>query len=48
MSAPGYKADKSDLKPGQTVKLYLSKAGKDDKPVVSTVVIVAEFAEARR
>ena len=42
---PGYKADKSDLKPGQTVKLYLSKAGKDDKPVVTTVVIVADAAK---
>jgi hypothetical protein len=41
-SAPGYKAEASDLKPGQTVKLYLSKAGKDDKPVVTTVVIVTE------
>jgi hypothetical protein len=38
----GYKAEKSDLKPGQTVKLYLGKAGKDDKPVVTTVVIVAD------
>ena len=41
-NAPGYKAEKSDLKAGQTVKLYLSKAGKDDKPVVTTVVIVAD------
>jgi len=40
--APGYKAEKSDLKPGQTVRLYLSKAGKDDAPVVTMVVIVAD------
>jgi hypothetical protein len=40
--APGYKAEKSDLKAGQTVKLMLSKAGKDDKPVVTTVIIVAD------
>jgi hypothetical protein len=38
----GYKADKSDLKPGQTVRLYLGKAGKDDKPVVTRIVIVAD------
>ena len=42
VGTPGYKADKSDLKPGQTVRLYLSKAGKDDKPVVTVVVIVAD------
>ena len=40
--APGYKAEKADLKPGQTVKLFLGKVGKDDKPVVTTVVIVAD------
>jgi hypothetical protein len=40
--ALGYKADKADLKPGQTVRLYLSKAGKDDTPVVTTVMILAE------
>jgi hypothetical protein len=37
-----YKADKADLKPGQTVRLYLGKAGKDDKPVVTRIVIVAD------
>ncbi len=43
VGALGYKADKSDLKPGQTVRLYLSKAaGKDEKPVVTTVMIVAD------
>jgi hypothetical protein len=41
--APGYKADMSDLKTGQTVRMYLSKGnGKDDKVVVTTVVIVAD------
>src|SRR5206468_903135 len=40
---PGYKADSSDLKPGQTVRLYLSKgSAKDDKVVVTTVMIVAD------
>jgi hypothetical protein len=40
---PGYKADASDLKAGQTVRLYLSKgSGKDDKLVVTTVMIVAD------
>jgi hypothetical protein len=41
-NTPGYKADMSDLKSGQTVRLYLSKAGKDDKPVVTTVMILAD------
>jgi hypothetical protein len=41
--APGYKADSSDLKAGQTVRLYLSKGnGKDDKVVVTTIVIVSQ------
>jgi len=40
---PGYKADTSDLKSGQTVRLYLSKGnGKDDKVVVTTVMIVTD------
>jgi hypothetical protein len=42
VGALGFKADKSDLKPGQTVRLYLSKAGKNDDPVVTTVVIMVE------
>jgi hypothetical protein len=42
VGALGYKAESSDLKPGQTVRLYLSKAGKDDKPVVTMVMILAE------
>jgi hypothetical protein len=41
--APGYKADMSDLKAGQTVRLYLSKgSAKDDKVVATTVMIVAD------
>jgi hypothetical protein len=40
--ALGYKAESSDLKPGQTVRLYLGKAGKDDKPVVTMVMILAD------
>jgi hypothetical protein len=40
---PGYKADSSDLKSGQTVRLYLSKGtAKDDKVVVTTVMIIAD------
>jgi hypothetical protein len=40
---PGYKADTSDLRSGQTVRLYLSKgSGKDDKVVVTTVMIVTD------
>jgi hypothetical protein len=40
---PGYKADMSDLKPGQTVRLYLSKgSAKDDKVVATVVMIVAD------
>jgi len=39
---PGYKADASDLKPGQTVRLYLARAGKDDPPVVTVVMILAD------
>jgi len=39
---PGYKADNSDLRSGQTVRLYLSKGGKDDTPVVTTVLIIAD------
>ena len=46
LGTPGYKAEKSDLKPGQTVKLYLSKAAKEDKPMVTTIVIVAEAPKA--
>jgi hypothetical protein len=42
LGTPGYKAEQSDLKSGQTVRLYLSKAGKDDKPAVTTIVIVTE------
>ncbi len=41
-NAPGFKAELSDLKPGQTVRVYLSKAGKDDKPVATTVLILAD------
>jgi len=41
--APGYKADMSDLKSGQTVRLYLSKgSAKEDKVVVTTVMIIAD------
>jgi hypothetical protein len=40
---PGYKADMSDLKAGQTVRLYLSKgSGKDDKVVATVVMILAD------
>ena len=39
---PGYKADMSDLHTGQTVRLYLVKSGKDDAPVVATVMILGE------
>jgi hypothetical protein len=42
VGTPGYKADSVDLKAGQTVRLYLSKSGKDDKPVVTTVLIIAD------
>jgi hypothetical protein len=38
----GYKADKGDLHAGQTVRLYLSKAGKDEAPVVTVVLIVKD------
>ena len=43
----GFKADKSDLKPGQTVRLYLSKAGRDDDPVVTTVMIMVDAPRSR-
>jgi hypothetical protein len=39
---PGYKADVSDLKAGQTVRLHLSKAGKAGKPVATVVEILAD------
>jgi hypothetical protein len=42
VGTPGFKADWTDLHTGQTVKLYLAKAGKDDKPVVTVVMIMAE------
>ena len=41
-NAVGFKADVSDLKPGQTVRLYLGRASKNDDPVVMTVLILAE------
>lgn len=40
---PGYKADMSDLRSGQTVRVYLSKeAGKDAKAVATVVMILAD------
>lgn len=40
---PGYKADMSDLRAGQTVRLYLGKGpAKDDKVVATVVMILAD------
>jgi hypothetical protein len=40
---PGYKADMSDLRAGQTVRLYLSKeSGKDAKVRATVVMILAD------
>jgi hypothetical protein len=42
VGTPGYRAEMSDLHTGQQVKLYLGKAGKDDKPVVTVIMILAD------
>jgi hypothetical protein len=42
VGTPGYKGESSDLKSGQTVRLYLSKGAKDSDPVVTTVLIVVD------
>jgi hypothetical protein len=39
---PGFKAAMSDLHEGQTVRLYLTRSGKDDPPVVATIMILGE------
>ena len=44
---PGYKADMSDLKTGQTVRLYLSKgSAKDDKVIATVVMILTDAPKA--
>jgi hypothetical protein len=48
VGTPGYKAEPSDLHPGQRVRLHFGRAGKDDKPVVTVVEILGEDPRATK
>jgi hypothetical protein len=45
LSAPGYKAERSEFKPGQTVRLFFTQESSKDRPVVATVMIIKEAPE---
>jgi hypothetical protein len=45
LDAPGYKADPSELKPGQIVRLFFAKATPRDRPVVTAVMLIREAPE---
>jgi hypothetical protein len=46
LSAPGYKADRADFKPGQIVRLFFAKEAPKDRPVVTTVMLIKDAPEA--
>jgi hypothetical protein len=46
LSAPGYKADRSDFKPGQVVRIFFAKETPKDRPVVAVVMLIKDPPEA--
>jgi hypothetical protein len=45
LSAPGYKADRGDFKPGQMVRLFFAKETSKDRPIVAVVMLIKDVAE---
>jgi hypothetical protein len=45
LSAPGFKADRGDFKPGQQVRLYLARTSSREKPFVTTIMIIKDQPE---
>jgi len=45
LSAPGYKADRADFKPGQMVRLFFGKETSKDRPLVTVVMLIKDAPE---
>lgn len=46
LSAPGYKANRDDFKPGQVVRLFLGRETDRDRPVVMTVMLIRDTPDS--
>ena len=45
LTAPGYKAERSDFKPGQMVRLFFAKESPKDRPVVAYVMLIKDVPD---